>query len=154
MTITDPRMTRFIMSVNQSVRLVMDSVGLAKGGEVFVTKMPAIRIEELARVMIEELAPLYGYNSGQIQIETIGVKPGEKLYEELINAEETRRSFELQKYFVILPAFRSVYSHIAYEYPGTISNKTIQPYTSEQVEPMNREDLKTFLKTNRLVCYS
>ena len=150
-TVTDPRMTRFIMSVQQSVRLVMDSVGLAKGGEVFVTKMPAIRIEELAEVMIEELAPLYGYRPGQIKRDTIGVKPGEKLYEELINAEETRRSLELKKYFVILPAFRSVYSHIDYEYPGTISNKTIQPYTSEQVEPMSRKDMKTFLKTNGLI---
>ena len=56
-TLTDPEMTRFIMSIKQAVQLVIDSAFLAQGGEVFVTKMPVIRIQDLAEVMINELAP-------------------------------------------------------------------------------------------------
>ena len=90
--LTDPKMTRFIMSIEQAVQLVVDSAYLAKGGEVFVTKMPVIRIQDLAEVMIEELAPKYGHNPDHIGIEIIGTKPGEKQYEELMTLEEVRRA--------------------------------------------------------------
>ena len=77
-TLTSPEMTRFIMSVSESVRLLIDSMQLACGGEVFITKMPAIRIEDLAVVMVEHLAPMYGYRSQDIEIKTVGVLPGRK----------------------------------------------------------------------------
>ena len=104
-TLTDPEMTRFIMSIEEAVQLVIDSGLLCKGGEVFVTKMPAIRIQDLAEVMVENLAPVYGHEAKDIEIKIIGHQPGEKLYEELLNMEETRRSWELARYFVVLPAF-------------------------------------------------
>jgi len=70
------------------VRLVIESAFLARGGEVFVTKMPVIRIKDLAHVMIEELAPRYGFDPVDIKIENIGSKPGEKLYEELLIGDD------------------------------------------------------------------
>ena len=91
MTLTHPDMTRFIMTLPQAVSLVMDAVFLARGGEVFVTKMDVCRIEDLARVMIDELAPRHGRGPDEVEIEVIGPKPGEKFYEELINDEEVRR---------------------------------------------------------------
>ncbi|RMD59003.1 SDR family NAD(P)-dependent oxidoreductase, partial [Candidatus Parcubacteria bacterium] len=107
-TLTDPSMTRFIMTLEEATQLVLDSVFLACGGEVFVTKMPVARIEDLAYAMIAELTG----EDADIAIEVIGTKAGEKLYEELMNDEETRRTFELDRYFVVLPAFKSVYESI------------------------------------------
>lgn len=94
-TVTDIRMTRFIMTIHEAARLVIKGAALACGGEVFVTKMPVIRIIDLAEVMIELLAPLYGYSPEDIEIEHIGNKPGEKLYEELMSEEEISRAIEL-----------------------------------------------------------
>src|SRR6056297_1564762 len=100
-TLTDPEMTRFIMSLQEAVQLVIDSAVISQGGEVFVTKMQVIRIKDLAEVMIEELAPTFGYQPDDIPVEVIGTKPGEKMYEELMNTEETRRAIELKDYFAV-----------------------------------------------------
>jgi len=129
-TLTDRKMTRFIMSIKEATRLVIDSSALAKGGEIFVTKMPVIRIEDLAQVMINQLAPAYGYKPEAIEITTIGTKPGEKLYEELMSDEETGRTYELEKYFAVLPSYRSLYREINYEYPDVVSTKVDNPYHS------------------------
>ena len=150
-TLTDPRMSRFIMTLEQAVKLVMDSVFLAKGGEVFVTKMPIIRIETLAEAMVDILAPEHGYQQDEVEITVIGSKPGEKLYEELINDEETRRTVELPQYFAVIPAFKSVYNDIDYSYPEMSEVGVDKTYTSNQGEPMSKEELKDYLVSNELV---
>ena len=103
------------MSIEEAVGLVIDSVALSRGGEVFVTKMPVIRIQDLAEVMISALAPNCGFKPDQIEIVRIGSKPGEKLYEELMSHEETRRAVELPRYFSILPAFRVAQMGLGYD---------------------------------------
>lgn len=150
-TLTAPDMTRFIMSISEAVRLVIDSHVHARGGEVFITKMPVLRIKDLAEVMIEVLAPKFGYDSEQIEIKVIGVKAGEKLYEELMSGEETRRAMELKKYFVVLPAFRSIYKEIEYSYEDMVSNKVGRPYISEQESFMTQNEIKAVLEENDLV---
>jgi len=150
-TLTDPGMTRFIMSIQQAVRLVIDSAMIACGGEVFVTKMPAIRIEDLAVVMIQELAQEFGHNVEDIQVKVIGAKAGEKLYEELMNEEETRRTTELEKYFVVLPAFKCMYRDIDYQYKEMISNNVGMAYNSSNERHLDRNELHQFLKINRLL---
>lgn len=144
-TLTDPGMTRFIMTEEEAAELVMSSVFLARGGEVFVTKMPIIRIAELAEIMIELLAPHYGFRKEQIDIVEIGALAGEKLYEELMNQEETRRAKELERYFVITPAFKSVYQEIQYEYPGECESRVTSPYNSTIGSPMTKPELRKFL---------
>ena len=150
-TLTDPRMTRFIMTLEVAVRLVMESTFLAHGGEVFVTKMPAIRIEDLAQVMVAEVAPRHGYAPEDVEVTTIGSKPGEKLYEELMNDEETRRTVELTEYFVITPAFKSVYKEIEYAYPGVLNRTIERPYNSATVEPLSKEQLGDYLSRHELL---
>ena len=150
-TLTDPEMTRFIMSIEEAVRLVIDSAFLMKGGEVFITKMPVIRIKDLAEVMIELLAPDFGYRPQDIHIEIIGAKPGEKMYEELMNHEETRRSVELPRYFSVLPAFQGLYRSIQYEYPEVVSHTVTNPYHSGNEEPLTRLKLQEFLVGNHLL---
>ena len=143
-TITDNRMTRFVMSVEESVRLVIDSALQAKGGEVFITKMPVLRILDLAKAMIQELAPIYGYKPEEIEVETIGSKPGEKLYEELMSEEEMQRSLELKEYFSVLPAFRGIYASIDYRYEELISEELDNPYISANEKPLSTlEAVKT-----------
>lgn len=150
-TLTDPEMTRFIMSIAEATRLVIDSAKHAKGGEVFVTKMPVIRIQDLAEVMIQELAPQYGHKAKEIKIEIIGVKAGEKLYEELMSSEEVRRTLELDHYFAVLPAFRCLYRDITYTYPDIISTTITNPYNSASEQPLTQDELKQFLFQNYLL---
>lgn len=150
-TLTDPGMSRFIMTLPEAVRLVMDSTFLAQGGEVFVTKMPIVCIADLAAVMIEVLAPAYGYSPDEVKIEVIGVKSGEKLYEELINDEETRRTVELPLYYVVLPAFTSVYQPVDYRYPDMQQVRLDTPYNSSVGRPISRPELRDFLITHHLL---
>ena len=150
-TLTDPDMTRFIMSIQEAVRLVIDSAGLAQGGEVFITKMPVIRIKDLAEVMIKALAPTYGYDPDKVEIVEIGTKPGEKMYEELMSEEEIRRAVELPHYFSVLPAFRGIYRNITYDYYEVISNKIVNPYVSADELPFDRHQLTVFLNSNKLM---
>lgn len=151
LTLTDPEMTRFIMSIKEAVRLVADSAHLARGGEVFITKMPVIRIRDLAEVMIRELAPVYGHRPGDIRIETIGVKPGEKMYEELMTDEETHRAWELPLYFVVFPAFASLYKKISYQYETVLSKGVSNPYISANETVLSQAELKIFLHENGLL---
>ncbi|WJW76698.1 polysaccharide biosynthesis protein [Thiohalobacter sp. IOR34] len=150
-TLTSREMTRFIMTLEQAVSLVIQSVFFARGGEVFVTKMPVVRIEDLAQVMIEELAPKYGYDAQQIEINVIGPKSGEKLFEELMNEEETRRTVELQDFFVVLPAFKCIYEEIEYKYPNMTSTGIENPYNSSVEDSMPKEELREYLISNKLL---
>ena len=92
-TITDHRMTRFWITLEQGVRLVIRAVEQMQGGEVFVPKIPSMRITDLA----EAVAP-------GCEIETIGIRPGEKLHEVLISRDESRQALELEDMFIIQPA--------------------------------------------------
>ncbi|MEM8845385.1 MAG: polysaccharide biosynthesis protein [Pseudomonadota bacterium] len=148
-TLTDKRMTRFIMSIHEAAHLVLDSGHLAQGGEVFITKMPVIRIEDLANAMIELLVEGHGLPFKPDIIE-IGVKPGEKLYEELMSQEEMHRSVETKYYFVVKPAFRDVYAR-NYSYADIISEEVDNPYNSSQEPAMKPEELVCFLKEKNLV---
>jgi FlaA1/EpsC-like NDP-sugar epimerase len=150
-TITDSQMTRFIMTVEEAAKLVLKSVEISRGGEVFVTKMPVVRIPDLAHVMIDLIAPRYGLNPSDIKMEEVGAKPGEKLYEELMSEEETQRSLELKDMFVVTPAFKSIYHSITYEYPDTVSDKINKSYVSATEEPMDRKSIKNYLRENKVL---
>ena len=149
-TLTDPRMTRFVMSITDAVNLVIKSAELAKGGEVFITKMPVIRIIDLATTMIYELSARYNFDPNIIEILEIGTKPGEKLYEELLSMEETRRSMELSDFFVVLPAFRGIYNKIEYIYDNLISSTLEKPYISSEEQPLSSEAILKILLENNL----
>lgn len=150
-TLTDEKMTRFVMTIEEAARLVLKSVTIARGGEVFVTKMPVVKIPDLAGAMIELLAPKYGYSPSDISIVEIGAKPGEKLYEELMNEEEVHRSMELKDMFVITPAFRSIYESITYLYPDIVPEKVQRSYVSASEEPMGKEAIKRYLIENKII---
>jgi UDP-N-acetylglucosamine 4,6-dehydratase len=93
-TVTDSRMTRFWITLEQGVRFVLECMERMQGGEVFIPKMPACNIMELAQA----IAP-------HCEVQEIGIRPGEKLHEVLVSCDEARQALELDKLFVIPPNF-------------------------------------------------
>lgn len=149
-TVTDPEMTRFVMNTQDAVDLVLESMQLARGGEVFVSKMRALRIDDLAHVMIELFAPFYGFLPENIKIEIIGPKPGEKLYEELLTVEESARALQLFNFYVILPAFRDLYG-IDYDYDNASSHPCGEIYRSNEQPLLSRSEIKKYLTQSALL---
>jgi len=93
-TITDERMTRFWITLEQGVRFVINCIELMKGGEIFIPKIPSMKIMDLAEVMAHKTKK-----------KIIGIRSGEKLHEELLTTEEAKHSKEFDRYFVIEPEF-------------------------------------------------
>ena len=149
-TLTDPEMTRFIMSLYDAVRLVIESMVLGHPGDVLITKMPAIRIADLATVMVREFAPLCGRRPDDVEIKVVGPKPGEKHYEELMNDEETRRALELERYFVVRPAFATP-DQAKPSYDELRVASVGQPYNSANVATLSQAELTDFLRRHDLV---
>lgn len=142
-TLTDARMTRFVMTLSEAVRLVLKSLRIAHGGEVFVTRMPVVRIVDLVAELIEIVAPLYRRNPEKIEVCCIGPRPGEKLYEELTTEEELRRTLELDELYAVLPAFRNIYDRISYSYPE--AHPAEKTHNSANETPVSRVYLRHLL---------
>lgn len=150
-SLTDPEMTRFMMTLEDSVRLVIDSMFLAHGGEVFVTKMPVVRIADLAEVMIEELAPKYGRKPKSIEIKVTGARPGEKLYEELTTDEEIKRTIEVDDRFIVLPAWRGIYRSIDFSVHEKGGKPATRVYTSQVEKALTKAEIAKFLGDSGLL---
>jgi len=93
--ITDPRMTRFWITLEQGAEFVINCLQHAVGGELFVPKIPSMRVVDLAKVINPSAA-----------IETIGIRPGEKLHEVMVTEDDARHAVELEDRFVVLPPFK------------------------------------------------
>jgi len=94
-TVTDPRMTRFWITLEQGVRFALDSLERMVGGEMFIPKIPSMNIMDLAKAVAPECSIKY-----------IGIRPGEKLHEVMIPVDEARRTIEYGGYYVLKPEFR------------------------------------------------
>jgi FlaA1/EpsC-like NDP-sugar epimerase len=151
-TVTDPNMTRFFMTNEEAVRLVLEACAMTCGGEVFVTKMPVMRIMDLARAMIALLAPLYGWDPQEIPTRFVGVRSGEKLYEELLTVEETLRVLETERMFAILPSLRGFSGKVQYNYKGLVERSSLlKQYISDQETPMTIKEIKHYLLANKIL---
>ena len=94
--ITDPRMTRFWITIEHGVEFVLSSLEMMQGGEIFVPKIPSMKITDLANVMAPDLPH-----------ETVGIRPGEKLHETMITTDDARSTVELDDRYIIQPMFNS-----------------------------------------------
>lgn len=94
--ITDTRMTRFMISLEQAVELVWHAFGDTEGGEIYVKKIPSMTITDIAKAV----AP-------SAEFEIIGIRPGEKLHEQMISPEDAYSTFQYDGYYKILPAINS-----------------------------------------------
>lgn len=136
-TITDPKMTRFLMSLEESVELVLYAFKHARPGDIFVQKSPASSIEVLAKAM-QEL-----FNK-KIKIQTIGTRHGEKLYETLVSREEMARAESLKGYFQI-PADTRDLNYDKYFSEGETALSKTDDYTSHNTEQLNVDQVKNTL---------
>lgn len=94
--ITDPRMTRFMITLDQGVKLVWHALEDMVGGEVYVKKIPSMKVTDIARAVAPEA-----------RHEVIGIRPGEKLHEQMIGPEDAPHTYEYQEHFKILPAIHN-----------------------------------------------
>ncbi|WP_079710770.1 UDP-N-acetylglucosamine 4,6-dehydratase (inverting) [Paraliobacillus ryukyuensis] len=92
--ITDERMTRFWITLDQGVQFVLDSFARMQGGEIFVPKIPSMKITDLAKAI-----------GPDCEIDFVGIRPGEKLHEVMITEDDARRTIEHDNYFIIQPEF-------------------------------------------------
>lgn len=140
-TVTNPTMSRFMMSITQGVHLVLKASQYAVGGDVFVLKMPVVNLQDLAEVVIEEMSKKHDFSKEEIEIETIGLRPGEKMYEELMTKEEAERAEELDEMFRIYPIVNKIFK------------KNISEYStdSSKVKALNKEELRHLILSENLI---
>lgn len=143
-TVTDPTMSRFMMSVDHAVELVLRTGIEAKGGEIRVFKMPVIRLKDLYEVMIEGLAKTYNFEIDDIQIKINGLRAGEKMYEELMTIEEARYAYDAGGYFIIPSIFSK-------DKKWDYNKAKISSYSSHEEEPISKEEVKEILENQKLL---
>lgn len=144
-TLTDERMTRFFLTYEGVFDLIDQALQTTRGGEVFVYKMPAIRIVDLAEAMIDTLAPEYGYDPAEIEIEKIGRRPGETLHEEIMTSRETEWACENDSLFAITPETNG---RLSYEIPDGYEKATDIVRSSKNAEKLSKPEIQTLLDEN------
>jgi len=139
LTVTDPEMTRFLMSLEDSVDLVMHAFEHAKQGDIFVQKAPASTVGDLAQAMKELF-------SVENPIHIIGTRHGEKLYESLLSREEMARAEDMERYYRIPSDDRDL-NYAKYFVEGESSVSACEDYTSHNTERLNVAQVKELLLT-------
>lgn len=136
LTITDKRMTRFLLSLEDAVDVILAAVAHGHRGETYIPRVPAALVTDIAKVLI-----------GDRPIKTVetGIRPGEKLYESLISQEESVRAYERSGYYVVAPILPELLHTALYEGPprGT-------PYNSDQ-DLLDTAGVEALLRRHRLM---
>ena len=136
-TITDPEMTRFILTLPEAIDLVFRAVVKSTGGEIFVLKIPAALVMDIAQVMVESLAPKRG-----IPIRSIGIRPGEKIHEVLISEAEAVRTIERDSTYTIFPQINLHGSHSS---PRGDALVAFREYTSDTAPRLTKREIASIL---------
>jgi len=139
LTVTDPAMTRFLMSLEDSVDLVLHAFEHGQQGDIFVQKAPASTIEDLATALKE----LFKSDTG---IKVIGTRHGEKLYESLLSREEMAKADDMGRYYRI-PADNRDLNYDKYILEGQPEANALDDYTSHNTNRLNVAEIKTLLLT-------
>lgn len=143
LTVTDPKMTRFLMSLEDSVDLVLHAFQHGKQGDIFVQKAPASTIGDLAQALKE----LFNSNAG---IDVIGTRHGEKLYESLVSREEMVKAEDMVKYYRV-PADNRDMNYDKYILEGAPEANEVDDYTSHTTERLSVEQIKQLLLTLKFI---
>jgi len=135
--ITDMRMTRFMISLEQGVELVWHAFEDMEGGEIYVKKIPSMRITDIAAAAAPEAA-----------LETVGIRPGEKLHEQMIGEEDAHYTFEYAEHFKILPAIHSWHEDFKRIKDGTRVPEGFIYSSANNTEWMGVDSLKAWIAAN------
>ena len=146
--LTHSEMSRYVMTVGEAGRLVLEAAAMAQGGEVFVTKMRAVRISDLARVVAEEL-------KRELQSDVVHTQPrvGEKLFEELVAADELERTLETDRLLIVQPLGDSVLTvkPPAPESYGVMLKRGTREWHSGRDTTLSVEDLRAYLRAEKIL---
>lgn len=133
--ITDVRMTRFVITLEQGVNMVLSSLGMMEGGELFVPKIPSVRMTDVAEAMLP---------GGQTRV--VGIRPGEKLHEVMITDDDSRGTLELPDRYVIEPTIE-FWNHRSYTTRGATPVAEAFRYASDNnTEWLTVEEIRALLK--------
>lgn len=136
--ITDERMTRFMISLEEGVELVWHAFEDMEGGEIYVKKIPSMKVTDLARVIAPEARQ-----------EIVGVRPGEKLHEQMIGAEDSYYTYEYPEHFKILPAIHDWSADAARIKDGKKVPEGFVYSSDNNEEWMTEEQLQAWIDANR-----
>ncbi|MBS3055953.1 MAG: polysaccharide biosynthesis protein [Candidatus Aenigmarchaeota archaeon] len=145
-TITDPDMTRFMMTLPQAVKLVFEAARISRGGEIFILKMPSLRLGDLADVVKEQIGMKCEIHPETIKTEIIGIRPGERMHEDLMTEDESKIAKETENMFIIPPNL--VASDYVYDGSKPVM---ISKYTSNQQTLMSKQQIIDMLKTEGII---
>ncbi|NJD03358.1 MAG: polysaccharide biosynthesis protein [Ruminiclostridium sp.] len=154
-TITEPEMTRFMMSINDAAGLTIKACEKARGGEVFVLKMPVMKLIDLAEVFTEEICKKHSLQRKSIEIRKTGLRPGEKMYEELMSNKEKSESLENEDMYEIIPSggFEKNMNRGMPVTEETAATEEINEaiYSSEYQNIMTKAEIRRYLHSNDLI---
>jgi len=144
-TITDPKMTRFSITMDEALDFIFNATKIGKGSEVFVPKLRAYNIVDVKNALTELLS-----DTGE---KIIGIRTGEKLHETLINEDEIRYGWEFKNMYMIANPLYSLFTdkNIKESYQGIKKIEDIQKYSSNVVEKIPVKNLKTIIKNAGLL---
>ena len=142
LTVTNPNMTRFMMTLSDAVDLVLYAFEHGKQGDLFVQKAPAATIETLAQAVLE-------LKQSDLGVQTIGTRHGEKLFEVLVTSEEMLRAEDLQGFFRIHADSRDL-NYDNYFSKGNAELSQIEPYTSHNTQRLDLDGMKRLLQKLKL----
>lgn len=151
-TLTHEEMTRYILSSGDALKIMINTIKFAQGGEVFVPKMPAVKIVDLIDVLINWFKEKLGKNSQDIKLKEIGMFDGEKLYEELFSVEESTRTYENGDFYLILPHISAISNKIDLsKYPNLKKFDASTPFNSHHAPHLSKKELVEYLKEKKIL---
>ena len=142
-TITDPNMTRFSITMDDALNFIVRATELSKGSEIFLPKLRAYTISDIKSTLFELLD-----NTGE---EVIGIRPGEKIDEVLISTDEIRHGWEYENMYVIADHSKLSADDQQVLYPGIKAIQNMETYSSKTAEKIPREELKNIIKKYNLI---
>lgn len=138
-----------MMTLSQAVKLIMNACSESIGGEVFILKMPVMRLRDLAEVVVEETCKKNGIDAKTIEIENIGLRAGERRYEELMTHEESISAYDLGHSYVVIPlSFRMGNYDDKY---GETKKAEIKSYNSSDSVPIDKEEVRKLILGEELI---
>jgi FlaA1/EpsC-like NDP-sugar epimerase len=145
-TVTHPDMRRFFMDIPSATNLILNAGMHSCGNEIFILKMPAVRIMDLAEVMREKFSSRYGFQQEDIPITIIGMRYGEKIDEVLLTLDETARTYENDDMYLVLPKEKpyGVSSSLNTAPPG-FQEATADSFSSDNARLLTKEEIGSIL---------
>lgn len=144
--VTDPKMTRFVMTIPQAADLVLSATNIMHGHEIFVLKMPAVRLGDLVKTAVKYYAPQFNKDPAEIKIRKDGKRAGEKIHEKLLADHEIARALETKDMYILTPHERIIKTEYKEKYPAKPVKAGSKVFSSEFAPKLSSTELFALIK--------